>query len=169
MSDQSSHKYRGVVPPMITPFTPDGAIDVAAARKIIDHLLAGHATGIFVLGTTGEAASIPSIEKAKLVATMAEHVGGRAIRYAGISGNCFREQIDAAGEYKQLGVDALVAHVPYYFSLGEKEIEAYFTRLADSVPLPLILYNIPSTTHHSIALGTVERLMRHPNVVAIKD
>jgi 4-hydroxy-tetrahydrodipicolinate synthase len=169
MSDQSSHKYRGVVPPMITPFTPDGAIDVPAARRIIDHLIAGHASGIFVLGTTGEAASIPDDQKTKLVETMTEHVGNRAVKYAGISGNCFRQQVDAANEYKQLGADALVAHVPYYFALNEKEIEAYFLRLADSIALPLVLYNIPSTTHHSIALSTLENLMRHENIVAIKD
>ena len=169
MSDQPSHKYRGVVPPMITPFTPDGAIDVPAVRRVIDHLIAGSASGIFVLGTTGEAASIPTDEKTKLVATMVEHVGRRAVKYVGISGNCFREQVEAADEYKKLGADALVAHVPFYFPIGEKEIEAYFTRLADSVSLPLVLYNIPSTTHHSIALSTVEHLMRHPNIVAIKD
>src|SRR4051794_22322287 len=104
MNDQSSQKYRGVVPPMITPFTPDGAIDVAAARKIIDHLLVGHATGIFVLGTTGEAASIPAADKARLVATMVEHVGSRAVKYAGISSNCLGDQIGAANEYKRLGV-----------------------------------------------------------------
>src|SRR6185369_15020102 len=63
MSDQPSHKHRGVVPPMITPFTPDGAIDVPAVRRVIDHLIAGSASGIFVLGTTGEAASIPTDEK----------------------------------------------------------------------------------------------------------
>src|SRR3954454_19646575 len=88
-----SHKYRGVVPPMITPFTADGAIDVPAVRRIIDHLIAGSGSGIFVLGTTGEAASIPTDEKTKLVATMVEHVGRRAVKYAGISGNCFREQV----------------------------------------------------------------------------
>jgi 4-hydroxy-tetrahydrodipicolinate synthase len=169
MSDSSSHNYRGVVPPMITPFTTDGAVDVPAARRIIDHLIAGRASGVFVLGTTGEAASIPDDQKTRLVATMTEHVGNRAIKYAGISGNCFRQQVDAANEYRKLGADALVAHVPYYFSLNEKEIEAYFLRLADSISLPLVLYNIPSTTHHSIALSTLEHLMRHRNIVAIKD
>src|SRR5438067_2486554 len=113
MPDQN--KYRGLVPPMITPFTTDGAVDVPAERRVIDHLIAGGASGIFVLGTTGEAASIPNDEKTRLVAAMAEHVGRRAVRYAGISGNCFREQVEAANEYKKIGVDALVAHVPYYF------------------------------------------------------
>jgi 4-hydroxy-tetrahydrodipicolinate synthase len=89
--------------------------------------------------------------------------------YAGIAGNCFRESVDAAKEYKQLGADAVVAHMPSYYPLSDAEIEEYFNRLADSVPLPLVLYNIPATTHHSIALGVVDRLRKHQNVVAMKD
>jgi dihydrodipicolinate synthase/N-acetylneuraminate lyase len=62
-----------------------------------------------------------------------------------------------------------VAHMPSYYPLSDSEIEAYFLRLADSVRLPLVLYNIPTTTHHSIALDSVDRLRQHPNIVAMKD
>ena len=89
--------------------------------------------------------------------------------YAGIASNCLRDSVEAATAYKQLGTDAVVAHVPSYYSLSDAEIEDYFCRLADAVPLPLVLYNIPATTHHSIALDTIDRLRTHPNIVAIKD
>ena len=89
--------------------------------------------------------------------------------YAGIASNCFRESMDAANAYKQLGADAIVAHMPSYYPLSDAEITDYFLRLADSAPLPLVLYNIPVTTHHSISLDVVDRLRQHPNIVAIKD
>ena len=162
-------KYRGVVVPMITPFTPSGAIDEPAVGRIVDHLIGGGVGGIFPLGTTGEAASIHVDDRRALVAATVKHVNGRAIVYAGIPSNCFRESIEAAGAYKQLGADALVAHMPSYYPLSDADIEAYFQRLADGVPLPLVLYNIPVTTHHSIALDSLDRLRQHGNIVAIKD
>jgi 4-hydroxy-tetrahydrodipicolinate synthase len=154
---------------MITPFTPAGGIDDPAVGRIVEHLIGGRVGGIFPLGTTGEAASIHVDDRRRLVAAVVERVNRRATVYAGIPSNCFRESIDAALAYKQLGADALVAHMPSYYPLSDADIEAYFLRLADGVPLPLVLYNIPVTTHHSIALDSVEKLRRHPNIVAIKD
>lgn len=164
-----ANKYCGVVVPMISPFTPEGAIDEPAARRVVDVLVAGRVAGVFALGTTGEAASISNEDRRRLTAVVAEHTAGRAMVYAGIAGNCFRDSVEQARSYKSLGVDAVVAHMPSYYPLTDAEIETYFRRLADSVPLPLLLYNIPITTHHSIALDVVDRLRTHPNIVAIKD
>ena len=162
-------KYSGVVVPMVTPFTPAGGIDEPAVGRIVDHLIGSGIGGIFPLGTTGESASIHSNDRRQLVAATVKHVNDRATVYAGISGNCFRESVDAAAAYKALGVAAVVAHMPSYYPLSDAEIEAYFLRLADSVALPLVLYNIPATTHHSISLDSVDRLRKHANIVAIKD
>ena len=161
--------YRGVVVPMVTPFSPAGGIDEAAIGRIVDHLLAGGVGGIFPLGTTGESASIHPQDKRRVVEAVVKHTAGRAIVYAGIPSNCFRESTQAAAVYHQLGVQAVVAHMPSYYPLTDGEIEAYFERLADNVPLPLVLYNIPATTHHSISLDLLDRLSAHPNIVAIKD
>jgi 4-hydroxy-tetrahydrodipicolinate synthase len=162
-------KYCGVVVPMVSPFTTGGAIDEPAVGRIVEVLIGGGVGGVFPLGTTGEAASIHTDDKRRLVEVTVGAVNRRAMVYAGIAGNCFRESIEAAMSYKQLGVDALVAHMPSYYPLTDLEIEQYFQRLADKVPLPLVLYNIPVTTHHQIALGVVDRLRKHPNIVAIKD
>lgn len=162
-------KYHGVVVPMISPFTPAGEIDEPAVGRIVDHLIGGGVEGIFPLGTTGEAASIYNGERRKLVAATVSSVKGRATVYAGIPSNCFKESVEAAKTYKELGAQAVVAHMPSYYPLSDADIEAYFQRLADSVPLPLVLYNIPVTTHHSIALDSVDKLSKHPNIVAIKD
>ncbi|HSV15872.1 MAG TPA: dihydrodipicolinate synthase family protein, partial [Tepidisphaeraceae bacterium] len=165
----ASSVYRGVVVPMVSPFTPAGRIDEPAVGRIVAHLLKGGVAGIFPLGTTGESASIRREDKRQLVSATVHAVHGRAMVYAGIAGNCFAESIDAAAEYRQLGADAVVAHVPSYYPLNDCEIETYFERLADQVPLPLVLYNIPVTTHHHIALDVVDRLRNHPNIVALKD
>jgi len=161
--------YRGVVVPMITPFTPAGGIDEPAIGRIVDHLVAARLAGIFPLGTTGESMSIHPDEKRRVVAATVKQTARRAMVYAGIASNCFRESVDAAAAFKELGVAAVVAHVPSYYPLSDDEIESYFLRLADSVPLPLVLYNIPVTTHHSIALDSLDKLRKHPNIVAIKD
>ena len=162
-------RYHGVVVPMVSPFTPEGTIDTAAVGRIVDHLISGKVAGIFPLGTTGEAASIYNGDRRTLVAATVQSVNHRATVYAGIPSNSFRESVEAAITYKDLGADAVVAHMPSYYPLSDADIEAYFLRLADAVPLPLVLYNIPITTHHSIHLDTVDRLRTHGNVVAIKD
>lgn len=164
-----STQYRGVVVPMVSPFTPDGAIDEPAVARIVDHLVVGGVSGVFPLGTTGESVSIPTGEKRRLVAAVVRAVNARSMVYAGISGNCLRECIDATVAYRDLGVDAVVAHPPFYYPLRDDEIEAWFLRLADALPLPLVLYNIPSTTRQEIALDVVDRLRRHERIVAIKD
>lgn len=161
--------YRGVVVPMVSPFRPDGSIDAPAVGRVVEMLVGVGTAGIFPLGTTGESASIPANERRRLVEAAVAAVRGRAMVYAGISGNCFAESVEAAHEYKQLGAQAVVAHIPSYYPLNDAEIEAYLLRLADRVPLPLVLYNIPATTHHSIPVHVVDRLRSHGNIAAIKD
>lgn len=166
---ETDQRYRGVVVPMVSPFTSQGSIDVAAVRRLVEHLLKASVAGIFPLGTTGEAMSIHRDERQRLVEATAEAVGGRAMVYAGISGNCLRESIEAAEAYARVGVDAVVAHPPFYYPLNDQEIESFFLSLADRSPLPLVLYNIPATTRVTISIDVVKRLSEHENIVALKD
>lgn len=162
-------KYHGVVVPMISPFTPAGTVDEPAVERVVERLLSGGVHGIFPLGTTGESMLIHRADKRRLVTSTVRAVNGRSMVYAGISGNSLRVSLELANDYAGLGVDALVAHPPTYYELFDAEIEAYFMRLADEVKLPLVLYNIPQTTRHSISLDVVDRLRRHENIVALKD
>lgn len=154
---------------MVSPFTPAGSIDEPAVCRIVERLLGGGVEGIFPLGTTGEAMSIHRDEKTRLVKATKAAVNGRAMLYAGIAGNSLDVSLELANIYTDIGVDALVAHPPSYYELFDREIEAYFMRLADAVKLPLVLYNIPQTTKHSISLDVVDRLRKHQNIVALKD
>ena len=135
---------------MVTPVTPGGDLDEPAVWRIVDHMVAGGVHGIFVLGTTGENTSVPAAMRERFVALAVEHVSGRARTCAGISSNCLADSIAAAEVYAPLGVDAVVAHLPTYYALNAEEQFAYFSALADRIDLPLVLYDIPVTTHMAI-------------------
>ena len=161
--------HRGVIVPMVTPITPDGDVDAPAVRRIIDYLVTGGVHGVFALGTTGENTSVPVAMRERLVAATVEHVAERARVYAGISSNCLADSVAAAKVCARLGVDAVVAHLPTYYVLNAEKQLAYFGALADRIDLPLLLYNIPPTTHMTIPVEVIEKLSRHPSVVGIKD
>ncbi len=161
-------KYSGVVVPMITPFTSGGEIDIPAARKVVEHIVSGGCSP-FVLGTTGEAASVPMHGRQQFVKTMVEQAGGRCVTYAGIAGNCFRESADSAKAYFGLGVDCVVANLPSYYPINADQMLEYYEQLANAAGGPLMLYNITITTHMSIPLEVVEKLSHHPNIVGLKD
>jgi dihydrodipicolinate synthase/N-acetylneuraminate lyase len=154
---------------MVSPFTTDHGIDQPAVERLVRRLLDASVAGLFLLGTTGEGISMSQRQRHALVSAATRAAGGRAALYAGVSGNSLEEAIEAAKAYEQLGIDAVAAHAPFYFPLNDDEVQVYFERLADASPLPLVLYNIPSTTRISLSLDVVERLRHHPNIVALKD
>jgi dihydrodipicolinate synthase/N-acetylneuraminate lyase len=161
-------KFKGVVVPMISPFTSAHKIDSYAVQKIVNYLIQ-YGTFPFVLGTTGESASVAKNERLSLVKETIAAAAGRTTVYAGISGNCFSEVLDEAKEFADLGVDALVSTMPSYYPVDNEQMLNYFELLANAVPLPLIIYNIPATTHLSIPLDVVEKLSKHPNIYGFKD
>jgi dihydrodipicolinate synthase/N-acetylneuraminate lyase len=163
-----NQKHHGVIVPIITPFTPNGDIDAAAVGRIVSHC-AENGVAVFALGTTGEAASISTRKRARLIKLVVETAAHRVKVYAGIGDNCTEHSIGAANEYLQLGADAVVAHLPSYYNLRPAEMKAYFELLASQVKGAMILYNIPSTTHMSLPLDIVESLSHLPNIVGFKD
>ena len=165
----SNRKHTGAVVPVVTPVTSAGDVDKAALERLIDFQLAGGVRGIFVLGTTGEGASVPRAQRAPMVQHTVAHVRGRALVYAGIGDTCLADSLAAANDYFRSGVDAVVALPPVYFPLSPPELLAYFKLLLDRVAGPVILYNIPSTTRVSIPPDVVAELQGHPRLVGLKD
>ncbi|MCC6681977.1 MAG: dihydrodipicolinate synthase family protein [Phycisphaeraceae bacterium] len=159
----------GLVVPMVSPLTSDFQIDARAVHQIVEHLLAVPVNGIFILGTTGEARRLQLREKRLLVETVAPLTHGRCALYVGISDNDASAAVQAANEYHRLGADFAVAHPPTNLSDAGPILEAYFLQLAELIPLPLVMYNMPRITGVSIPIDMVERLSRHPNIVALKD
>ena len=159
----------GVIVPMITPFTAADAVDAAAVGRVVEHLIAGGMDGLFLLGTTGESASMTVRQKRDLVDAAVKAGRGRLGIYAGISSNVLEEAVQAASDYAELGVDALFVLPPSFYPIPDDALEDWFRQLLDRSRLELLLYNIPLTTHVSIPMGVVERLADHPRLLGMKD
>ena len=159
-------KLRGAVVPMITPVTVAGLLDEPAAGRLIDFLLAGGVDGIFVLGTTGEGASVPRDLRKRLVELAVAKARGRALVYAGI-GDSQAESAASGNEFLRAGADVIVARPPV--SYPADQLLAWYQSLLEHLEGPLIVYNIPTTTNISIPLDLIEKLLGHPRLVGIKD
>lgn len=160
--------YHGVVVPLVTALNQNFSIDLESHGRILERIIQSRAIP-FVLGTTGEYASLSGFQKELLVKATVSLAGGRTLVFAGISGNCLEESVADAEKYAGFGVDVLVAHVPCYYPLDDKQTFQFFNNLADRCPKPLIIYNIPLTTHYSIPVEVIEKLSCHPNIAGIKD
>ena len=159
----NNSKYRGVVVPMVTPVTQDGRLDVEAVVRIID-FFADSSVSPLLMGTTGEGNSVSQADGQLFVETAVKAASGRILIYAGLTGNCFSEQVRQAEVYTALGADVIVATLPTYYALTDEQMFEYYNTLADCITGPLMLYNILATTHMSI-----RRLADHPNIVGLKD
>jgi len=161
-------KYHGVIVPLVTPFDVSRNIDNASVKKLIKHVLDADAFP-FILGTTGECQSMTFTKQLDLVKLVSECVGRKKTIYAGISNNSLDNSIESAKQFYQSGVDVFVAHLPSYYPISEDHIQHYYETLADAVPAPVMIYNIPSTTHISIPLEIITALADHPNICGVKD
>lgn len=164
----NSSKYNGVVVPMVTPVTHAGFLDKPAVEKIIKSFVKAGVNPL-LMGTTGEGNSVSTIDGQEFIETAVKAAEGKITIYAGLTGNCFIEQLKQAGYYSASGADVIVATLPSYYALTPEQMENYYVKLADSIKGPLMIYNIAATTHMSIPVDVVERLSHHPNIVGIKD
>lgn len=161
-------KYRGTIVPVITPLTDRHLLDEGAVERIFHNLEKNEAIP-FILGTTGESASIPNAVKEAYIQKAASLKKTGNMLYMGISSNCFEETVELAKRSFDAGADAVAATLPTYYHLSEEQMKAYFLQLADQINGPLIIYNIPATTHMSIPLQLIDELSYHENIVGTKD
>ena len=161
-------RYRGVVVPMVTPVTEKGALDVPAVERIIEFFAQNNVTPL-LMGTTGEGNSVSASDGLLMVETAVKAAKGRILIYAGLTGNCFAEQLSQAQAYTAAGADVIVATLPSYYALTAEQMYGYYKALADNITGPLMLYNILATTHMTIPVDVVKRLADHPNIVGLKD
>jgi dihydrodipicolinate synthase/N-acetylneuraminate lyase len=124
---------------------------------------------VFVLGSIGEGPSVPKGMRARIVHIAMEQARGRVRVYAGILDNSTIDAAASAREYLRMGISAVVAQLPNYFSLTPGEQFRYFTGLVERIQGPILLYEIPATVHMSLDMGVIEHLRAFPNVVGIKD
>jgi dihydrodipicolinate synthase/N-acetylneuraminate lyase len=164
----SNKKYTGIIVPAVTPLTAKLQIDEAAVEIIFKSFYDNNIAP-FILGTTGEAASLPLQVKKDYIIAAEKNKKMGTLLYAGISSNVLAESIEFAAYCCLHAVDVIVATLPSYYPLTEKQMLQYFKTLADNITLPLFIYNIPATTHMSIPLNVIDQLSQHKNIVGIKD
>ena len=168
MSIDKSLKVGGIIVPVITPLTKDYKLDDLAVEKLFTRFYL-HAISPFILGTTGESASLSMAIKNEYLLSAAKYKKPGSILYAGISSNVLTESIEFSKRCADNGVDIVAVTLPGYYTLNESQMKKYFEYLADSISLPMVIYNIPATTHMSIPLQVIDELSFHPNIIATKD
>jgi dihydrodipicolinate synthase/N-acetylneuraminate lyase len=161
-------KYKGVVIPAVTPLTSEHALDHEAVERLLAFFRSNHVLP-FILGTTGESASLPASVKYEYIQTATRAKQAGDVLYAGISSNNLQESVGMARTCFDAGVDVVVATLPSYYALSPYQMTTYFEQLAEQVKGPLMIYNIPATTHMSIPLDVIDTLSHHENIVGVKD
>ena len=154
---------------MVTPLDAKRRLDKKGTRNMVNHLLKGGVDGIFLLGTTGEGPHLSYAIREELVKTVCGLVKGRVPVLVGITETDLDDAVAFAAKCKSYGASAVVAAPPYYFKLTQAECVAWFTEMADRLPLPLVIYDMPAHTDTIIEPATIAKLAAHPNIVAMKD
>jgi len=160
---------RGIVPPLVTPLIGRDQLDIPGMKRLVEHVLGGGVHGLFILGTTGEAPSLSYRLRRQWIDSVCERVAGRVPVLVGITDTSFVESVCLAQHAAQAGADAVVLSTPYYFPAGQTELTAYIDHIVDELPLPLVLYNMPSLTKVWFDVETVEKLAAHQNIIGVKD
>ncbi|MFB1048318.1 dihydrodipicolinate synthase family protein [Streptomyces chrestomyceticus] len=158
----------GVVPPLCTPLTPDGRVDTRSLAALTTRLVGAGVSGLFVLGSSGEAAYLTDAQRRTVVETVIEAAGGRPVLAGAIDMTTARV-VEHARTAWSLGADAIVATAPFYTRTHPAEIADHFTRVRDGADLPLFAYDIPMAVHTKLPLDTVLTLARDGVLAGLKD
>ena len=169
MKPNFSMPLRGIVPPLVTPLTDNDTLDVEGLERLIEHVIAGGVNAIFLLGTTGEFASLSYKIREELIKLSCQFVNGRVPVLVGISDSAFTESLNLANKAAQYGADAVVITPPYYFESGQPELLEYLKRIMQHMPLPLFIYNMPVHTKVMFAPETVKAAADIPGIIGMKD
>ncbi len=154
---------------IITPMHEDGRLDLGAFRKLIDWHAAEGTDGIVVVGTTGESPTVNVEEHKELIRVAVQHARGRIPIIAGTGGNSTAEAIELTAAAKKAGATACLSVVPYYNKPTQEGLYRHFRKIAETVELPMILYNVPGRTVADLHNDTVLRLAQVPGIIGIKD
>ena len=154
---------------IVTPMHEDGRLDLARFRQLIDWHVSEGTDGIVVVGTTGESPTVNFDEHKELIKIAVQHSKGRIPIIAGTGGNSTAEAIELTASAKQTGATACLSVVPYYNKPTQEGLYRHFSKIAETVDLPMILYNVPGRTVADMQTDTVLRLAQVPGIIGIKE
>ena len=168
MSDHSL-QLRGIIPPMVTPLRNRDELDRDGLERLVNHVIAGGVNGLFILGSTGEAPSLSYRLRKELIDAVCRLADNRVPVLVGITDTAFVESVAVARHAANAGAAAVVLSTPYYFPAGQTELLGYVRNLVPEMPLPLVLYNMPSLTKVWFEIDTLKQLAELDGIIGLKD
>lgn len=169
MQHNLSTSMRGIIVPLVTPLSESNTLDITGLHNIIEHVIAGGVSGVFLLGTTGEAQNLSYKLRKELIKATCDKVSSRVPVLVGITDTSVDESAGIASFAAGCGASAVVAAPPYYYVPGQAELLQYYKSLAANIDLPLYLYNMPSNVKINIEYDTVLELAKNPKIIGLKD
>lgn len=160
---------KGILVAMVTPMDENEKINEAELRNQVNRMVNAGVHGLFCLGTTGEFYALDMEEKIEVIRIVVEENRGRLPVCAGTGCITTKDTIYLSKKAQELGVDAISVITPYFVAVSQDELYDHYRRIAESVDLPIIIYNIPPRTGVHINYKTVSKLSRIPNIIGIKD
>ena len=161
---------KGIIPPILTPMNEDESINYGELRNQVNRMIDAKVSGVFALGTNGEAYALSHKEKVEILKNVVDEAKKRVPVYAGTGCPTTKETITLSKEAEEIGADVLSVIVPYFAAASQDELYDHFKAVAESVKIPVVLYNIPARTGNALAPATVARLAKDvPNILGAKD
>ena len=162
--------FKGAGVAIVTPMYEDGSVNYDKLAELLEEQIAGGTDAIIICGTTGESATMSEAEHSKVIKFAIDKVAKRIPVIAGTGSNCTQTAIELSKQAEADGADALLLVTPYYNKATQKGLIAHYTAIAESVSLPIIMYNVPSRTGCNIQPETAAYLAKNvKNIVAIKE
>jgi 4-hydroxy-tetrahydrodipicolinate synthase len=161
--------FTGVGTALITPFTKSGAVDEPAVRRLARRQVDAGVHVLVPCGTTGEVPTLTAAERRRVVEIVVEQAAGRALVLAGAGGYDTREVIHAVHEAQDAGANGILSVTPYYNRPTPEGLYQHYKAIADSTPLPIVVYNVPGRTGCNVDPATLARLATISNIVGVKE
>jgi 4-hydroxy-tetrahydrodipicolinate synthase len=161
--------FTGVGTALVTPFTTSGAVDEAAVRRLARRQIDAGIHFLVPCGTTGENPTLSHAERLRIVEIVVDEARGKVPILAGAGGYDTKEVIHAAADMQKLGVAGFLSVTPYYNKPSQEGLYQHYRAIADSTPLPIIVYNVPGRTGVNVEVTTLARLAQVSNIVGVKE
>ena len=166
---RTGKKLQGIIPAIVTPIDEDGKLNLKLLEKQAGYLLDGGVQGLFACGGTGEGAYLKTEEKRLVFHTLKQMLPEDKFLCAALINSNTRAVADEIAALGDLEADYIVATAPYYHAASQADILEHYMTIAKKSPVPLIVYNIPSTTHNYIEPETINKLIAVKNIAGVKD
>jgi 4-hydroxy-tetrahydrodipicolinate synthase len=162
--------FRGLMPAMVTPFDERGEVDLAATEAVVERFIEAGVDGISPLGSTGEFSHLTGEERKRFAEEVTRIVAGRVPLVIGVGAAGTKEMVELARHAQGAGADAVLVVSPFYWKVGEEALFRHFATVAESVDIPVVIYNLPMLTGIDLSPSLIARIAAEcPNAVGLKD